>query len=286
MRALAAVRAGGIGDVLLCTPGLRAVKRRDPSCRITFHTDCPELLRGLPYIDEVRPTGEAPAAAVFLAYEDTIPPRGHLARRMAEGLSVAVRDVVPDCAIRADLVARYRAAWGAGPNLVVQRRASRHTPNKDWPMARWNALLDRLSRRWQVIEIGQASADAGPDAGPEAGVAPGGRYRDLRGRTAIGELVAAVAAADGFVGPVSGPAHIAAAARRPAVVILGGYEAAENTAYPTQHTLAATPPCSPCWLRTQCPHGLACLTAISVEAVAAAVARALAGAAAPREVVS
>ncbi|MGC8469263.1 MAG: hypothetical protein ACP5NI_05075, partial [Acetobacteraceae bacterium] len=98
MKALAAVRAGGIGDVLLCTPGLRECKRRDPSCRIAFYTDRPELVRGLPYIDEVRRSAEAPAGAVFLAYEDAIPPRGHLARRMADGLAVEVRDVLPDCA--------------------------------------------------------------------------------------------------------------------------------------------------------------------------------------------
>jgi ADP-heptose:LPS heptosyltransferase len=48
-------------------------------------------------------------------------------------------------------------------------------------------------------------------------------YIDLSNRTSLEELIAVIAAADIFVGPDSGPAHIAAAARTPAVVIYGGY---------------------------------------------------------------
>ena len=134
-------------------------------------------------------------------------------------------------------------------------------------MPSWNALLARLARDCRVIEIGTAR-----DAGAEV---PAGAYVDLRGATDAATLAAAVAAADLYVGPVSGPMHLAAAAGRPAVVIAGGYEAAANTAYPTSVILAQTPPCAPCWRRDPCPFGLPCLTAITVELVAEAVASAL-----------
>lgn len=261
--AIDVVRDRGLGDVLLCTPALREAKRANPALAIRFFTDFPDLLRGLPYLDEVLHSAAAPAGAITLGYEDAVPPRVHLARILGDVIGVAVRDVRPDCVIDPDAVARLRAAWGAGPNVVVLRRAGRWTPNKDWPMPSWNALLARLVRDCRVIEIGTAQ-----DAGAEV---PAGAYVDLRGATDAATLAAAVAAADLYVGPVSGPMHLAAAAGRPAVVIAGGYEAAANTAYPTSVMLAETPPCAPCWRRDPCPIGLVCLTAITVERVAAAV---------------
>src|SRR5262249_8824214 len=46
-------RFGGIGDVLMCTPGLRELKRKNPKVYIRFYTNHTALVRGLPYIDEV-----------------------------------------------------------------------------------------------------------------------------------------------------------------------------------------------------------------------------------------
>lgn len=261
------VRGDGLGDVLMCTPALRAARRANPALRIRFYTRYPALVRGLPYIDEALDPRAAPRQAIPLGYEDCLPARRHLAAVIADMIGLDLADTLPDCVIRPDLVAQFRADWGAGPHLVISRRASRWTPNKDWPMARWNSLVERLGRTHSIIEIGEAPEPPTP--------IPAGRYRDLRGRTNLESLAAAVAAADVFLGPVSGPAHIAAAARVPAVIIAGGYEAAANTAYPTSRLLAETPPCSPCWLRTPCPHDRKCLTAISVETVETAVAQAL-----------
>ena len=265
--AIDVVRDRGLGDVLLCTPALRAAKRANPALAIRFYTDFPELLRGLPYLDQVRPSAEAPPGAITLGYEDALPPRVHLARILGDVLGVRVADVRPDCVIDPQAVARLRAAWGAGPNVVVLRRAGRWTPNKDWPMPSWNALLARLAHDCRVIEIGTAR---------EAGeTAPAANYLDLRGTTDAAALAAVMAASDLYVGPDSGPMHLAAAAGRPAVVIAGGYDAAANIAYPTSVILAQTPPCAPCWRRDPCPFGLPCLTAITVELVAEAVASAL-----------
>ena len=252
------VRDGGIGDVLLCTPALREVKRRNPGIAIRLYTSFPDPVRGLPYLDAVLPRNPAPRGAILLGYEDTRP-RVHLARIIGDMLGVAVRDVRPDCMVDPARVARYRAAWGAGPNVVVLRRAGGWTPNKDWPMPYWNALLPRLARDCRVIEVGVGrAADA---------QVPDTNHVDLRGATDLPALAAAVAAADLYVGPVSGPMHIAAAVGRPAVVICGGYELARNTAYATCRMLSNMPACAPCWLREPCPHGRICLSAISVDAV-------------------
>src|SRR5262245_61627569 len=38
----------GLGDVLMCTPVLREVKRRNPRCYIRFYTEFGPLVNGLP----------------------------------------------------------------------------------------------------------------------------------------------------------------------------------------------------------------------------------------------
>jgi ADP-heptose:LPS heptosyltransferase len=257
-------RKAGIGDVLMCTPALRELKRRRPASRIRFYTDLPSIVRGLPYIDEVLPTAGAPPY-ISLEYESAVPSRLHLAQMIGESLGLSVRDVRPDCAIDYDLVERFHAEWRMlpRPHIVVSRHASRWTPNKEWPDGRWTELIHRLAQAATVIEIGTDS-DVGADQ-------PGGNYVDLRGRTSLDEFVAVVAAADLHVGPPSGPVHIAAAAGKRSVVIIGGYEGPTNTAYPQDIPLYTPVACAPCWLREPCPYDLKCLKAISPARVEEAI---------------
>jgi ADP-heptose:LPS heptosyltransferase len=151
------------------------------------------------------------------------------------------------------------------PRVIVQRRASRWTLNKDWPDKCWVELINSLSRRTGVIEIGEKTYNE---------KVPLENYVDLRDDTSLEELVAVVAAGDIFVGPVSGPAHIAAAAGIPAVVIIGGYEHPKNTSYSEHISLYTAVGCAPCWLREPCPYDLKCLKMIRPSTVESAVWRA------------
>jgi ADP-heptose:LPS heptosyltransferase len=245
-----------IGDVLLCTPALRELKARNPRCRVHFYTQLPSLLHGLPYIDEVHLATEAPAKSVTLQYGNAIPTHAHLARVMGDEVGLEVSDVTPDCAVDASLVERYRNAWRdlPRPHVLIVRRASEWTPNKNWQDESWVSLADSLSRFGTIIEVGTVD---------EKTPLPAGSYLDLRGRTSLEELVAAVAAADIYVGPISGPMHIAAAVKTPAIVIVGGYEHPEGVEYKGQTYLYAPVSCSPCWLREPCPFDRKCLAAIS-----------------------
>lgn len=148
----------GLGDVLLCTPALREVKRLNPKCFIRFYTGNAAVVRGLPYIDEVLPFGDRPPGSISIVYEDAIPPRSHLARIMGDVLGVRVEDVRPDCVVRPEEVEAFRTSWAhlPRPHIAVLRRAGRHTPNKDWPDYSWIALIGRLVQFGSVIEIGEA----------------------------------------------------------------------------------------------------------------------------------
>src|SRR5262245_421524 len=108
-------RGTALGDVLMCTPALREVKRLNPGCRITLYTEYQDLVEGLPFIDRVRPWSERSGDALWICYERSLPPRRHNARIMGDQLGVAVPDVRPSCAVREDLVGRYRRDWDGRP---------------------------------------------------------------------------------------------------------------------------------------------------------------------------
>jgi ADP-heptose:LPS heptosyltransferase len=257
-------RGAGIGDALMCTPALRELKRRRPGSRIRFYTNFPSLVRGLPYLDEVLPMKGAPPH-LSLEYESAIPPRLHLSQMIGDSLGLSVRDVQPDCAFDHALVERFRAAWQElpRPHIVISRHASSWTPNKEWPEEHWRELIKRLARAATVIEIGTSDDKATENFGRN--------YVDMRGCTSLDEFVAVIAAGDLHVGPPSGPVHVAAAAGKRSVVIIGGYEGPSNTAYPKDIALYTPVECAPCWLREPCPHHLKCLNAISPSRVEEAV---------------
>ena len=73
-RRLDVVRQMALGDVLMCTPALREVKRLNPACHVTFYTGAAyrDLAASCPFVDEVRPIEEAPPDAVWMFYESAI----------------------------------------------------------------------------------------------------------------------------------------------------------------------------------------------------------------------
>ncbi len=258
-------RSGGHGDVLLCTPALRELKQINPACHVTFYTYIPDLLRGLPFVDAVRNFDERPGDLIDLGYEDLIPPHRHIAAIMGDKLGLRIRDVRPSCVVNPEIVSRFLAEWRdlRRPRIMVSRRAGPCTPNKDWPDEHWRNLLDRLTNRFSVIEIGAPGQARERQANEH--------YLDLRGKTSLEEMVAAIGAADLHVGPISGPVHFAAALRTPAVVIYGGYEPPQCTAYPGNINLYSPVHCAPCWLRTPCPYEKECLSLITPAAVEEAI---------------
>jgi ADP-heptose:LPS heptosyltransferase len=254
-------RQKAMGDVLLCTPALRELKRVNPSCSIRFFTDFVPLLRGLPYLDEVLPIQDAPSDVRQLGYEGYTPPRGHLAKIIGDQLGVDVMDVRPDCIVNPELVESYRALLRSlpKPHVVILRRASAWTPNKDWPNEYWNVVVEEVSRLGTAVEIGGVAG--------EVPVAVGS-YLDLRERTTVAQLAALITTADLYIGPVSGPMHIAAATGIPAVVIYGGYESPVGySGYARQIALHSPLPCAPCWRTDECPYSRKCLTMIEPSQV-------------------
>jgi ADP-heptose:LPS heptosyltransferase len=258
-------RRGALGDVLMCTPALRELHRINPTCRVTFFTDYPELVAGLTGFANIKPYSERSRQSLELMYETSIPPQRHIAKIMGDCIGVAVEDVRPDCVADPAKVGHWRNRFANLPRpiVVVNRSAGPYTPNKDWPDAHWCELIESLCRTGSVVEIGAPNS--------ETNGLRHANYGDLRGQTTIPDLVAVIAASDVHVGPISGPVHIAAAFGVPSVVIYGGYEHPICSGYPGNINLFTELPCSPCWLRDGCPYDRKCLRQIRADDVMAAI---------------
>ncbi len=283
-------RMGGIGDSLMSTPALRLLKQMRPQIRIVFYTPYVEAFRGLPFLDEVRPLEDYPRhtavhswgkprvvmyfiitdgyrdRGVELLYEGSVPPRRHIARIFGDQLGLDVRDVRPSCVFDEALIRQYQKAWADLPRpWIVVNRKSNSGLNKNWMGEHWDRLITSLLNRYTVIETGAGRDGGDPVRHPH--------YVDLTGKLPLGHLLAAVAAGDIHVGPVSGPVHIAAAAGKPSVVIYGGYEHPDCSSYPGNINLYTALPCSQCWLLMEpCPYNRLCLSRISPERVEEAIA--------------
>ena len=92
------------------------------------------------------------------------------------------------------------------------------TRAKRWPIAHWDDLIGRFLRDgWRVVVVGGSD-----DAGLAARLAPHEAMRDWTGRLAVTETTALLERADLFLGADSGPAHLAACAGVPSVVLFSG----------------------------------------------------------------
>ena len=143
------VREGALGDVLMATPALRRVKELNPKCRVTFYTHFANLVRGLPFIDEVLPVDVAPTGkAILLRYENLIPVRRHIAGIFGEILGVDIRNTRPSCVLDPRLHDHYRQEFRELPRpwIIVNRKAATWSPNKNWPDEHWRELIGRLMR--------------------------------------------------------------------------------------------------------------------------------------------
>jgi len=199
------------------------------------------------------------------------------------GIEPGQADERPRPVLRAPDDARRRVAeWLAdvedghgldGPRIVLHVGAG--TPAKRWPVEHWRALVGRLTRRLgaRVVLVG----DAGDRTIARGIVGPRPRpgVVDWTGRLSVVELAALLEQADLFAGADSGPAHLAAAAGTPTVVLFSG------TNRPRQwrpwgglvRVVRHAVECSPCHRRS-CPwREHPCMRGLSPGEVAEAIER-------------
>jgi heptosyltransferase-2 len=158
----------------------------------------------------------------------------------------------------------HAGRFGASaPLLAVHLGAG--TAAKRWPIAHWKALTARfLADGWRIVVVG------GEDE-VEAALAldPHPHLLDWTGELAVTETAALLERADLFIGSDSGPAHLAASAGVPSVILFSGTNRARQWRPWSRRSLVLRHrvPCRPCH-RKVCPLAdHPCLAGISPDRV-------------------
>jgi lipopolysaccharide heptosyltransferase I len=147
-------------------------------------------------------------------------------------------------------------------------------PNKRWPPVRFGALAAAIRRQhglhsvvsWGPDERGLAEAVVGASEGAAALAPP----------TTVADLVAVARRAVVMVSGDTGPAHLAAAVGAPIVGLYGPTRPERNGPWAAADLTVSRATICECPHRRRCSRPSPCLLDISVEEVAAAVARRLA----------
>jgi len=180
-------------------------------------------------------------------------------------------DVVPD--VHGPHLHRMKTWLGShgvttGTPLVALGAGAAYGPAKEWPAARYAALIDLLAERHgaRAVLLGAPSERARCEE-----VAASARAGALiaAGETSIGELVALLSLCAGFAGNDSGAMHVAGALGVPTIGIFGS-TSPERTGPcgPRARVVYERIECSPCLERT-CRFGTyACFDPIGPERVA------------------
>jgi lipopolysaccharide heptosyltransferase II len=143
------------------------------------------------------------------------------------------------------------------------------TPAKSWPAEHWRELLGRMivEHAARVVLVGSRRDATFARRIMEGHDWPG--VADWTGLLSLRETAALIEAADLFIGPDSGPAHLAAAVGTPAVVLFSGTNRVRQWRPWGRRVLSVKHhvPCSPCH-RQRCPlPGHPCLTLLTPAAV-------------------
>ena len=274
-------RRHGIGDVILTTPVVRALRAQDPAGEVHVATDHADVFAGNPDVTRVWGWGRAPGGFdrvldLDLAYERA--PRQHVLAAYGAAAGLDLRpwrlSLYPS---PADLA--FAGERVAGDRWVVMNTgcAAADWAGRNWLPERWVAVADALAADgWRIAAVGNLANPAVPCA------------IDLRGRTTFGQLVAVCATAQLFVGADSAPMHCAQAMGTPVVGVFGAVEPAYRLLPDPRFRSAVATRCgcrgclhvmpAPRWNLT-CPRGRqVCMDWLTAAMVLAEVPLALAGA--------
>jgi len=270
-RVLAVRRDAGLGDCIMLTPALRALRRSEPHLWLHLFVPEPycELFDGLEYLDGVAPIEKlAPERFDCVADLSSYVERHPLAwsadriELFACGLGVELEDWIPDCVVRADargwIDAWLRERHGVTDDTrligVVLRG---NFPHRSWPRRHVETLTGLIAQAGFTCVV--------LDRDPRAFV--GGRHVINACGLSLGRVAALVERCDVLVTPDTGLLHLAAAVGTPFVGIFGPVPPHLRAGHYRNHRiLVSSLPCVPC--RESGPQfggdrcGWACMAAV------------------------
>jgi ADP-heptose:LPS heptosyltransferase len=209
-------RTTALGDVLLTTPIVHALREKKPDWEIIVATNHPFIYRDNPDVNYVIPVNHDWVVSkdceafyeLDLAYE--MCPDVGILKAYTDACNVNVKDPWPRVYLRdhnrlfASNILSDSSKW------VVIHPGPKGWPGGDWPWERFSEVSETLQNKgFKVVLVGNTPPD------------PIKCDLDLRHKTTFHNLAAVVERSSLFVGIDSMPMHLAQAFRKPCVGIFG-----------------------------------------------------------------
>ena len=211
-------RSGALGDVMMATPILRELNRRHPNVKVIFATQCPDALRGNPYVHSIVSSMEqilGQTSTVYdldLAYEYR--PKMHIVDAYAQVVFGApVSDKRIDLnSTRADFIHAHtlmgsHVSFERDKVVVVHQAVS--WANRTWPKQYWDQVVQNLASRGHKVVVVGRGGDFQSDM--ISGVV------NLVNKLTIPQVREVISHAKLFIGPDSGLMHVAQSTHTPII---------------------------------------------------------------------
>jgi len=258
------------GDILMLTIAVRDLHVAYPGEYITdVRTPCPEIWENNPYITPLDEEKDKDVVVIEMMYP-SIHRSGWRGHHFSEGYrrflekvldrDIPAGDMIPDIHLSEDetkwanqVATKYNYA---GKFWLIDAGHKRDYPLKGYPPEKWQRAVNLLSNHIQLVQIGHPGTKEEPHDHPELeGV------WSLVGETDLRQLIRLFYWAEGIISCVSLPMVLAAAFRKPAVVLAGAREGSRWQMYPGHRFLYTNGavPCATwdgCWHNTyeECPN--------------------------------
>lgn len=279
MNKIILVTWGGIGDVIICTPAIKAFKETYQDFKIVVYCLSKshyDVLRNNPNIDSLRLLkvwrmfrnpihlfaflfNRKLVKYTWMCFQPISP--SHIYQKSikeiaADMLKLKLRDSNVQIFLSSSEMKRSLEMLGPYKNIIIMHIHSRSSQNHHWSHNKWVELIREMPD-YTFVQLGL------PDELHVEGAI------DLRGKTSLREAFALIKCADSFVGIDSNFSHVTNAFDIPGVVLFGdsdpllwGHENNINIYKKVE--------CSPCYYylwNEKCPYDHSCMTSISVREV-------------------
>lgn len=265
-------RTAGIGDILMLTPALRQLKKSFPHIKLTFAFDQHstknnvyyDLIKNAPFID-------------CLADARFIDPRKYDA--YVDVSAVCIKFEMPGLPAvnRIDLFARAIGFFKLDNHLPFFKLEP--SERIQLPTDTFNIVLHTASfdhkRTWTVNNLIQLIKSAEKlnvhffvlDFNHK--IEKWEQFNNVTNisHTNLREMAAYIQASDLFIGPDSGPMHLAGALHKESLVLFGAIPSEARINYYANHkAITANVPCLGCWYK-DCKYDLRCMKQITAQQV-------------------
>ncbi len=273
---------GGIGDALLLTPAVKALKQADPNNRVLVYYQ-KEVHRDVflhnPYVDSLRATTlfKNPIDVLLFnfmdlgfihtgygKYKPSLTLDKPAVEILAEMLDVELREHRLLFFPSREEEQRAEQLMSQHKNPVVLHITSGTSKNQNWPLESWRRLVEAMPDI-TFVQIGLKDEARVPGA------------IDLCGALPLRDSLTLVKYAKSFVGVDSAPAHVTSAFQIPGVVLFGPSSPSVwgNANNINLYQAKRCAPCIDLLFNSKCPYGRTCMTEIGVERVRSALLRQL-----------